>query len=99
MVEVAHHMEKIMCNKLILKKRLYSLRMQEGGDVLGHIQIFDQMCNELLNIRVKMEEKDKSLLLLCLLSPSYDPLVTTLLYGKETLEYEDMILMLWSNEQ
>ena len=70
-----------MCNKLMLKKRLYSLRMQEGGDVLGDIQKFDQMCNELLNIRVKMEEEDKSLLLLCSLPPSYDPLVTTLLYG------------------
>ena len=40
-VEVAHHVyRKKMCNKLILKKRLYSLRIQEGGDVLGHIQKF-----------------------------------------------------------
>ena len=90
---------KNMCNKLTLKKRLYSLRIQEGGDVLGHIQRFDQICNELLNVRVKMEEKDRSLLLLCSLPPSYDPLVTTLLYGKETLEYEDMVSVLHSNEQ
>ena len=57
------------------------------------------MCNELLNIKVKMEEEDKSLLLLCSLPPSYDQLVMTLLYGKETLEYEDMVSMLRSNEQ
>ena len=81
----------------MLKKRLYSLRMQES-DVLGHIQKFDRMCNELLNIWVKMEEEDKSLLLLCSLPPSYDPLVMTLLYGKETLEYEDMVSVLRSNE-
>ena len=57
------------------------------------------MCNELLNIRVKLEEEDKSLLLLCSLPPSSDALVTTLLYGKETLEYEDMVSVLRSNEQ
>ena len=68
-----------MCHKLILKKRLYSLRMKKGGDVLGHIPKFDQVCNELLNIGMKMEEKDKSLLLVCSLPPFYDPLVTTLL--------------------
>ena len=57
------------------------------------------MCNELLNIGVKMEEEDKSLLLLCSLPSFYDPLVTTLLYDKETLEYEDMVSMLRSNKQ
>ena len=51
----------------MLKKRLYSLRMVEGGDVLSHIQLFDHVSNKLLNFGVNMEEKDKSLLLLCLL--------------------------------
>ena len=83
----------------MLKKRLYSLWMQEGGDVLDHIQKFDQVCNELLNIGVKIEEEDKSLLLLYSLLSSYDPLMMTLLYDKEILEYEDMVLMLQSNEQ
>ena len=32
------YMERNMCNKLVLKKQLYSLRMVEGGDVVGHIQ-------------------------------------------------------------
>ena len=99
-VKVAHHVyEKNMYNKLMLKRRLYSLWMQEGWDILGHIQKFDQTCNKLLNIGIKMKEEDKSLLLLCSLPSSYDPLVTTLLYGKETLEYEDMVSMLRTNEQ
>ena len=38
-------------------------------------------------------------MLLCSLPGSYDSLVTTLLYGKETLEYEDMVSVLRSNEQ
>ena len=55
--------------------------------------------SELLNVGVKFEEEDKSLLLLCSLPPSFAALVTTLLYGKETLEYGDMISVLRSNEQ
>ena len=92
------YMEKNMCNKLMLKKRFYSLRMQEGENVVDHIQQFDQMCIELLNVGVKFEEEDKSLLLLCSLQPSFDALMTTLLYGKETLEYGDMVSVLQSNE-
>ena len=32
------YMEKNMCNKLMLKKRLYSLWMKEGRNVVDHIQ-------------------------------------------------------------
>ena len=56
------------------------------------------MYNELLNIGIKLEEEDKSLLLLCSLPPYFESLVTTLLYDKETLEYEDMVLVLRSNK-
>ena len=93
------YMEKNMYNKLILKKQLYSLRIYEGGDIMSHIQWFDQINMDLLSLGVKMEEKDKSLLLLCLLSGSFDPLVTTLLYGKETLNYEEIVSILKSHKQ
>ena len=46
-----------------------------------------------------MEEEDKSQMLLCSLSESYDPLVMTLLYGKEILVYEKVVLVLRMNEQ
>ena len=60
-------MGKNMCNKLVLKKQLYSLRMQKDEDAIRHIQRFDRMSMELLNIEVELEEEDESLLLLCLL--------------------------------
>ena len=53
---------------------------------------------DLLNLGVKMEEEDKSLQLLCSLPSSYDSLITTLPYGKETLMYEDIVSVLRSNE-
>ena len=92
------YMGKNICNKLMLKKRLYSLCMVEGGDVLSYIQLFDQVSIELFNVGMNMEEEDKSLLLLYSLPPFFDLLVTILLYGKETQCYEDIISMLCMNE-
>lgn len=54
---------------------------------------------DLLNISVELEEKDKSLLLLCSLSKSFVLLVTMLMYGKETLVYQKIMSVLRSNEQ
>ena len=93
------YMKKNMCNKLMLKKQLYSLRIYEDGDIMSHIQRCDQMSMDLLNFGMKMEEENKSLLLLCSLFGNFDPLVTILLYGKETLHYEDILSVLRSNEQ
>ena len=70
--------------------------MVEGGDVAGNIQRFDRMSMNLLNIRMDIKEEDKSLLLLYSLSKSFDPLVMTLLYGKKTLVYEEIVSVLRS---
>jgi len=51
----------------------------------------------LLALEVKLEE-DKDLLLLSSLPSSYDHLVTTIMYDKETLELENVRQMLQNNE-
>ena len=62
-------------------------------------QKFDLISNNLLNFGVKMDEEDKSLLLLYSLLFSYDPLVTMLLYENEILFYENIVSVLRFNEQ
>ena len=52
----------------------------------------------MLALEVKIEEEDKALLLLSSLSSSYDHLATPIMYGKETLELEDVRQMLQNNE-
>jgi len=52
----------------------------------------------LLALEVKLEEEDKSLLLLSSLPSSYDHLATTIVYSKETLELEDVRQILQNNE-
>ena len=92
------YMGKNMTNKLWPKKQLYNLRMSEEGDLVSHIQRFNQVYSDLMNMDVKIEE-DRTLLLLCSFPSVYDGLITTLVYDKKSLEYEEVVGALRSNEQ
>ena len=72
--------------------------MPEGGDLVAHIQRFNQVCSEVISLYVKIDE-DRALLLLYYLLRSYDGLITTLVYGKEILNYKEVVGVLKSNEQ
>ena len=91
------YMIKSLSNKLFVKKQLYSLWMKEGTPILQHRNAFNRILNNLLALEVKLEE-EKALLLLSSLSSSYEHLATTIMYGKETLELEDVRQMLQNNE-
>ena len=52
----------------------------------------------MLALEVKLEEEDKALFLVSSLPSSYNHLATTIMYGKETLELEDVRQMLQNNE-
>jgi hypothetical protein len=53
---------------------------------------------QLLNFTMKIGEEDKAILMLASLPPSYDHPVTTLLYGKENLVFEEVTKSLLSHE-
>src|SRR3954470_23814716 len=89
---------KSLSNKLYMKKQLYCLRMAEGTPILQHLNAFNKIVSNLLALEVKFKGEDKALILLSSLPPSYNHLVTTILYGKETLELEDVRVMLVNNE-
>jgi hypothetical protein len=71
---------------------MYGLKMAEGSDLSQHINLFNQVISDLKRVDVKFEDKDKALMLLNSLptSPTYENLVTTLTWGKESLELEDV---------
>ncbi|PKA67206.1 Retrovirus-related Pol polyprotein from transposon TNT 1-94 [Apostasia shenzhenica] len=56
------------------------------------------MISQLRSIDIKLEEDDEALLLLSSLPKSYDHLITTILYGKDTLKMEKVNATLFSNE-
>ena len=84
------YMTKSLSNKLFMKKQLYNLRMKEGTLILQYLNAFTRILNDLLAPEVKLEEEDRALLLLSSLPSSYDHLATTIMYGKNTLELEDV---------
>jgi hypothetical protein len=84
------YMSKSLTNKLHLKQKLYGLKMIEGADLRQHINTFKQIISDMLRIDIKFEDEDKAMMLLTSLPASYEHLVTTLLYGKETLELEEV---------
>ena len=92
------YMVKNLMNKLYVKKQLYGLQMEESTDLLEHLNKFNMLNTQLLNFGVKIGEDDKTILLMASLPPSYDHLDTTLLYGKETLAFEEVMGSLLSHE-
>ncbi|KAK8916497.1 hypothetical protein KSP39_PZI022667 [Platanthera zijinensis] len=93
------YMSRSLTNKLYVKKQLYSLRMSDGAQLLDHLNVFNKLVSQLRNMDVKVEEEDQTLLLLSSLPRSFDHLVTTILYGKDTLKMEEVVTMLLSNEK
>uniref|UniRef100_A0A2N9F9A0 CCHC-type domain-containing protein n=1 Tax=Fagus sylvatica TaxID=28930 RepID=A0A2N9F9A0_FAGSY len=85
------YMSKSLMNKLHLKQKLYGLKMTEGADLRQHINTFKQIISDMLRIDIKFKDEDKAMMFLISLPASYEHLVTTLLYGKETLELEEVL--------
>ena len=58
--------------------------------MLEHLNLFNKVINELLAVDIKIDEEDKTLILLSSLLQSYDHIVTIMLYGKETIILEEV---------
>ena len=70
--------KKTWANKLELRKRLYSLRLKEGGSVQEHIRRMTEVFKELAVICDLVKEEDRVVHLLASLPESYSMLVTAL---------------------
>ena len=79
------YMMKSLFYKLYLKKQVYELHMNEGITMFKHLNFFNKTISELLAVDIKIDKEDKTLILLSSLPESYDLIVTTMLYSKETL--------------
>ena len=88
-----------MTNKLLLENKLYGLKMAEGLTLDQHINMFNYIINDMNRVDVKFEEEDMALILLNSLPESYDNLVTSLMWEKETLELEEITCALLSFNQ
>jgi len=72
------HEAKTIGNKLFLRKRFFTIKMQEGEDLLVHINMVKAFADQLRSIEVKIEDEDVYMVLFMSLPPSFDNLVTSL---------------------
>lgn len=59
--------------------------MEEGSSISDHINAFNKILLDFKNINVKIDDEDKVMILLCSLPSSYEHLIDTLMYGRQSL--------------
>jgi len=64
-------MTKSLAYRLCLKQQLYSFRMTEPRTMIEELATLNNILDDLENIEVKLEDKDKTLLLLNVLPKTY----------------------------
>ena len=72
-------MVKNVTNRLLLKSRLYDLRLKEGNSLKTHLDEFFSIVMDLYKINVKLDNEDLAILLPCSLPTSYKNARETLL--------------------
>ncbi|KAJ4710294.1 Retrovirus-related Pol polyprotein from transposon TNT 1-94 [Melia azedarach] len=92
------YMTKSLTNKLLLKQRLFSLRMQEGMPLRDHLDQLNTILLELRNIDVKVEDEDTALILLVSLPLSYENFVQSFIVEKDTVSLEEVRSSLHTRE-
>lgn len=93
------YMTKSLTNRILLKWKLYNLRMKEGTLITDHLNFFNTLLVQLENVDVKFESEDKAINLLCSLLESWDHFVTSISFSiSETLEFDDVVGALLSKE-
>ncbi|MFQ6666655.1 hypothetical protein Gotur_032932 [Gossypium turneri] len=56
---------KSLANRLVLKQRLFTFRMNKGELLRDHISQFITLLNDLKNVEVHIDDEDQATLLLC----------------------------------
>ena len=83
------YMTKSLANRLYLKQRLYSFKMQEGRSIEDQIDKFNKIIDDLANVDVKIKDEDQTMKLLSSLPKSYEHFIDAMLYGRmQTLTME-----------
>lgn len=82
-------MTKTLTNRIYLKSKLYTCKMDEGTPIREYVHKFDRCISDLKDIDVKVDDEDQALLLLLSLPKSYENLVQTLMLVGDKLVMED----------
>ena len=92
------YQSKSLVNKLFLRKKLYNLRMKDGDSVTEHLNAFSTTVSQLLSVDIKISDEDKCISLLCSLPYSWDSLVIAIGSNATSLQFDEIVLALLTEE-
>jgi hypothetical protein len=72
------HEAKAISNKLFLRRRFFTIKMQKGDDMLVHINMVKALADQLCSIEVNITDENVYMVLFMSLPPSFNNLVTSL---------------------
>jgi hypothetical protein len=88
-------------NKVFLMKRLFNMKMSEGGSVVDHLNEFNRVTNQLNFVKVDFDDEVRSLLILCSLPERWNDLVMVVsnsVSSSNTLKFDDVVAVILSEE-
>jgi hypothetical protein len=88
-------------NKVFLMKRLFNMKMSEGGFVADHLNEFNMVTIKLSYVKVDFDDEVRFLLILCSLLESQNDLLMAIsnsVFGSNTLKFDDVVGVILSEE-
>ncbi|VFQ68203.1 unnamed protein product [Cuscuta campestris] len=90
---------KTLTNRLMMRMDLYSLKMEEGGSIIDHINKFNEQVSRLLNAGETIKDEEQELLLLASLPKSFKPFVQSMIAGRTTLRLDEVTTALKESQR
>jgi hypothetical protein len=91
----------LLSNKVFLMKRLFNMKMSEGGSVANHLNEFNMVINQLSSVKVDFDDEVRALLILFSLPEIWNDLVmvvSNFVSGSNTLKFDDVVGVILSEE-
>jgi hypothetical protein len=88
-------------NKVVLIKRLFNMKMSEGGSIVDHLNEFNMVTNQLSFVKVDFDDEVRALLIMCSLPEIWNDLVMVVsnsISSSTTLKFDDVVGVILSEE-
>nr|CAN72864.1 hypothetical protein VITISV_029730 [Vitis vinifera] len=92
------YMTKSLANQLHKKVKLYTFKMTSSMSIEEHLDHFNKIILDLKNIDIIVSNEDKAIVLLTSLDASYTNLKEAIMYGIDSLTFDDLQSILYARE-
>jgi hypothetical protein len=92
------YQSKSLENKVVMRKKMYNMRMRDGDSVAEHLNAFNTMVSQLVSVEIKISDEDKCIILLCSLLDSCYSLVVAIGSTTTALKFDEVVSSLLSED-